>query len=197
MANCKNNFLCTLNSKLIFITFAIVSISSGPPYLKSCVTFLHSNVFAALNFRISECSSIGDALAHAEKTGGSPLVWSKIPVICTVVFILIKMHWIWITISMLWRPQIIRFKQMYAFSRLPWNSLKGRQKDVSSVAILWHQPRKWINRSKQQEEIIRHLDTVWLFKWKEVNRILKEYIFIYSSVSFSFFHRHLKSTEWP
>ena len=55
MANCKNNFLCTLNSTLIFISFAIVSISSGPPYLKSCVTFLHSNVFAVLNFRISEC----------------------------------------------------------------------------------------------------------------------------------------------
>ena len=88
-------------------------------------------------------------------------------------------------------------KQMNAFSRLPLYSLKGRRKDVSSVAILWHQPRKWINRSKQQVKRICRPDTVWLFKWKEVNRILKEYIFIYSSVSFSFFHRHLKSTEWP
>ena len=88
-------------------------------------------------------------------------------------------------------------KQMYVFSRLPLYSLKGRRKDVSSVAILWQQPRKWINRSKQQVKRICRPDTVWLFKWKEVNRILKEYIFIYSSVSFSFFHRHLKSTEWP
>ena len=34
------------NGTLIFISFAIVSISSGPPFLKSCVTFLHSNIFA-------------------------------------------------------------------------------------------------------------------------------------------------------
>ena len=34
------------NSTLIFISFAIVGISSGPPFLKSCVTPLHSNVFA-------------------------------------------------------------------------------------------------------------------------------------------------------
>ena len=73
---------------------------------------------------------------------------------------------------------------------------KGAEKDVSSVSILWHQPQKWINRLKQQEERIRRPDTVRLFKWKEVTRILKEYIFIYSSVSFSFFRHRLKSTEW-
>ena len=54
-----------------------------------------------------------------------------------------------------------------------------------------------LNRSKQQEERIRRPDTVWLLKWREVNRILKEHIFIYGSVSFSFFRRRLKSTEWP
>ena len=40
------------HSSLIFITFAIVhvvSVSSGPPFLKSCVTLLHSNVFAGQN----------------------------------------------------------------------------------------------------------------------------------------------------
>ena len=31
---------------IFFISFAIVSISSGPPFLKSCVTLLLSNVFA-------------------------------------------------------------------------------------------------------------------------------------------------------
>ena len=87
---------------------------------------------------------------------------------------------------------------LLALAKSIYYSLKGRQKDVSSVAILWHlQPRKWINRWKQQEERIRRPDTVWLFKWKEVNRILKEYIFIYSSVSFSFFCRRVKSTKWP
>ena len=81
---------------------------------------------------------------------------------------------------------------LLALAKSIYYSLKGRQKDVSSVAILWHlQPRKWINRWKQQEERIRRPDTVWLFKWKEVNRILKEYIFIYSSVSFSFFCRRV------
>ena len=41
------------NSTLIFITFAIVSISSGPPFLKSCVTPLHSNVFACPGSNVS------------------------------------------------------------------------------------------------------------------------------------------------
>ena len=87
-------------------------------------------------------------------------------------------------------------KQMYVFSRLPifykvW-------KDVSSVTILWHQTRERINRSKQQVKRICRPDTeLWLFKWKEVNRIFKEYKFIYSSVSFSFFCRRVKSTKWP
>ena len=34
--------ICTL----IFIGFAIESISNGPPFLKSCVTLVHTNVFA-------------------------------------------------------------------------------------------------------------------------------------------------------
>ena len=34
------------NGTLIFTLFAIVSISSGPPFLKSCVALLHLNVFA-------------------------------------------------------------------------------------------------------------------------------------------------------
>ena len=53
----KRHIWCKLNIKfenwchstLIFISFAIVhvvSISIGPPFLKSCVTPLHSNVFA-------------------------------------------------------------------------------------------------------------------------------------------------------
>ena len=54
-----------------------------------------------------------------------------------------------------------------------------------------------LNRSKQQEERIRRPDTVWLLTWREVNRILKDYIFIYGSVPFSFFRHRLKSTEWP
>ena len=41
------------NSTLIFISFAIVSISSGPPFLKSCVTLPHSNVFASQESNIS------------------------------------------------------------------------------------------------------------------------------------------------
>ena len=82
------------------------------------------------------------------------------------------------------------------FSRLLLYSSKGCQKEVSSVAVLTDLKNE-LNRSKQQEERIRRLDTVWLFKWKEVNRILKEYIFIYGSATFSFFHCHLKSTEWP
>ena len=41
------------NSTLIFISFAIVSISSGPPFLKSCVTPLHSNVFAGPESNVS------------------------------------------------------------------------------------------------------------------------------------------------
>ena len=60
------------------------------------------------------------------------------------------------------------------------------QKDVSSVVDLTDLENE-LNRSKQQEERIRCPDTVWLFKWKEVNRILKEYILIYGSVYFSFF----------
>ena len=42
---------CNITS--IFITFAIISISSGPPFLKSCVTLLHSNVFAGPESNIS------------------------------------------------------------------------------------------------------------------------------------------------
>ena len=59
-------------------------------------------------------------------------------------------------------------------------------KDVSSVIDL-NDLENELNRSKQQGERICCLDTVWLFKWKEVNRILKEYIFIYGSVYVSFF----------
>ena len=59
-------------------------------------------------------------------------------------------------------------------------------KDVSSVIDL-NDLENELNRSKQQGERICCPDTVWLFKWKEVNRILKEYIFIYGSVYFSFF----------
>ena len=50
----------TLNSKtdaivpLFFISFAIVSISSGPPFLKSCVSLLHSNVFKLIKIIPSE-----------------------------------------------------------------------------------------------------------------------------------------------
>ena len=41
------------NSTFIFISFAIVGISSGPPFLKSCVTPLHSNVFACPESNVS------------------------------------------------------------------------------------------------------------------------------------------------
>ena len=41
------------NSTFIFISFAIVGISSGPPFLKSCVTPLHSNVFACSESNVS------------------------------------------------------------------------------------------------------------------------------------------------
>ena len=34
------------HSTLIFSGFAFESISSGPPFLKSCVTLVHANVFA-------------------------------------------------------------------------------------------------------------------------------------------------------
>ena len=64
------------------------------------------------------------------------------------------------------------------FSRLLLYSLKGCQKEVSSVAVLTDLKNE-LNRSKQQEERIRRLDTVWLFKWKEVNRILKEYFYLW------------------
>ena len=40
------------NSTLIFISFDI-SISSGPPFLNSCVTPLHSNVFAGPESNVS------------------------------------------------------------------------------------------------------------------------------------------------
>ena len=58
-------------------------------------------------------------------------------------------------------------KQMYVFSRLWLYSPKGHQWDVSSIAILADLKNE-LNKSKQQEERIRRLDTVWLFKWKEV-----------------------------
>ena len=68
-------------------------------------------------------------------------------------------------------------KQMYAFSRLPLCSLKGCRKEVSCVAILTNLKNE-LNRLKQQEERICGLDTVWMFKWKEVNWTLKVYIII-------------------
>ena len=42
--NIKSGNWC--NSTLVFIGFAIESISSGPPFLKSCVTLVHITVFA-------------------------------------------------------------------------------------------------------------------------------------------------------
>ena len=54
---------------------------------------------------------------------------------------------------------------------------EGGRKDVSSVAVLTDLENIKI-KQKQQEERIRHPDSVWLFKWKEVNRILEEYIYI-------------------
>ena len=76
---------------------------------------------------------------------------------------------------MLWIP-LLR-KQMYVFSKL-WlcTQFKGDRKDVSSVAVLTELKNIKIKQI-QREERIRRPDSVWLFKWKEVNRILKEYIF--------------------
>ena len=76
---------------------------------------------------------------------------------------------------MLWIP-LLR-KQMYVFSKL-WlcTQFKGDRKDVSSVAVLTELKNIKIKQI-QREERIRRSDSVWLFKWKEVNRILKEYIF--------------------
>ena len=53
---------------------------------------------------------------------------------------------------------------------------EGDRKDVSSVAVLTELENIKIKQI-QREERIRRPDSVWLFKWKEVNRILKEYIF--------------------
>ena len=60
-------------------------------------------------------------------------------------------------------------------------------KDVSSVSLKRchpHRPRKSnkSDRTKQQEETENIRRPVWLVKWKEVNRILEEYIFIYGYV---------------
>ena len=44
-----------------------------------------------------------------------------------------------------------------------------------------------IASSKQYQERIHRPDTAWLFKWKEVKRILKEYIFIIQLCVFPFF----------
>ena len=71
-------------------------------------------------------------------------------------------------------------KQMYVFSRLRLRISKGRRKNVSSVSVKWI----LVNRSKQQEVAIRRPDTAWLFRWKEVNRNLKECIFVYVSAFF-------------
>ena len=60
---------------------------------------------------------------------------------------------------------------------------KGAEKNVSSVFVKWI----LVNRSKQQEVAIRRPDTARLFKWKEVNRNLKECIFTYVSAFFSKF----------
>ena len=68
-------------------------------------------------------------------------------------------------------------KQTYVFSKLWLCSSKGGRKDVSSVAVLTNLENIKI-KQKQQEERIRRPDSVWLFKWKEVNRMLEEYIFI-------------------
>ena len=56
--------------------------------------------------------------------------------------------------------------------------------------------RSW---SKQQEGRIHRPETVWLFKWKEVNRILKEYFNLYFYLRlcvFQFFRRCFKSTKY-
>ena len=133
MANCKNNFLCTLNSTLIFISFAIVSISSGPPYLKCCITFLHSNVFAALNFRISECLMYWGCFGTCRENWGFTACAVKNNLLSGI-------HIDQNALDLNYHSYVVEAtfnrKQMYVFSRLPLYSLKGRRKDVSSVAIL-------------------------------------------------------------
>ena len=127
-------------------------------------------------------------LALAEETADSPLVQLKI--IYPVTFILKRTGF---ELPFLCCGGHIR-KEMCVFSRLQLCSLKGRRKDVCSVAVLADLKNELI-RSKQKEERIRCLDTVWLFKWKQVNWILKVYIFIYGCVLQSFC-RCLKSIGW-
>ena len=68
---------------------------------------------------------------------------------------------------------------------------EGDRKDVSSVAVLTELENIKIKQI-QREERIHRPNSVWLFKWKEVNRILEEYTFIYGSMLY--FCRCLKST---
>ena len=85
-------------------------------------------------------------------------------------------------------------KQMYVFSKL--RLYKGRRKDVSSVAVLTDLENE-LNRSKLQEEIEntspRHSLIVQMKRGKE--NLEREYVFL--RLSFSFFRRRFKSTEWP
>ena len=60
---------------------------------------------------------------------------------------------------------------------------EGGRKDVSSVAVLTDLENIRI-KQKQREERIRRPDSVWLFKWKEVNRILEVYFSLSLSVVF-------------
>ena len=53
---------------------------------------------------------------------------------------------------------------------------EGDRKDVSSVAVLTELENIKIKQI-QREERIRRPDSVWLFKWKEVNRILERVYF--------------------
>ena len=79
--------------------------------------------------------------------------------------------WIWIAISMLCRPHY-KTKNVCVF-KTKILQFQMWPKDVSSVVDL-NDLKNELNRSKQQEQRICCPDTVWLFKWKEVNRISKE-----------------------
>ena len=70
-------------------------------------------------------------------------------------------------------------KRMY-FQNYDYAVWRGPKRCIKCCHILTDLKNIKI-KQKQQEETIRCQDSVWLFKWKEVNRILEEYIFIFSS----------------
>ena len=85
----------------------------------------------------------------------------------------LDLNWHFYVVKATLEANVCIFKtKIISFERVPKRS---------NIAVLTDLKNKLKNRSssKQQEGRIHLPETVWLFKWKEVNRILKEYFNLY------------------